>query len=261
MKVNEKRSDGSQGSSQGKRFDEVLAKTPRKPLPPRAPGGSVVRPGAKPGLGSTGKPGLPVARVIEKACLARAETVSRSTQMSVRTDARLSEGHAASADASRERGEARLLGDLRAQLVRDQEAAQPAAAASLTPPAPTPGRDSENPSTAAGEPPTAKGISEAGPAREATPTDPAERADAIMALVERIEAAVKGGEASLSLGLGEGAQASRIEVRRVGKGEVTLVIQAKGAGGRRQLEAESETLRQALAARGIRVRTLRVDTA
>ncbi|HEY3449321.1 MAG TPA: hypothetical protein VGK67_23405 [Myxococcales bacterium] len=89
-----------------------------------------------------------------------------------------------------------------------------------------------------------------------TSTSP-QRAESVAALVERIEAALKNGQPTLSLGLADRSGASSIEISRTGKGEVAVRIAAR-PGKKTHLEAAGEEIKTALAARGLRLKSLTV---
>jgi hypothetical protein len=99
----------------------------------------------------------------------------------------------------------------------------------------------------------------AGPS--ATPSTPregsGERAEAIAALVERMAVALKAGVPTMSLGLAEGSGAASIEIARTGKGEVAVRITAR-EGKRGALASDGASIRAALEARGLLVRSLKI---
>ncbi|MGC4122402.1 MAG: hypothetical protein QM765_49050 [Myxococcales bacterium] len=84
-----------------------------------------------------------------------------------------------------------------------------------------------------------------------------QRAEAVAALVERIDAALKDGQPTLSLGLADRSGASSVEISKTAKGEVAVRIAAR-AGRRQNLEAAGEEIRSALEARGLRLKSLTV---
>ena len=78
------------------------------------------------------------------------------------------------------------------------------------------------------------------------------RSQEIAALVDRVEASLKGDVPSLTLRLGSGAVAARVELKRTGNRQVALHMEAGSAGVARLGEAR-EAIRSALAERGIRL--------
>lgn len=84
-----------------------------------------------------------------------------------------------------------------------------------------------------------------------------ERAESVAALVERIDAALKDGQPTLSLGLADRSGASSVEISRTAKGEVSVRISAR-PGRKAHLAAAGEEIKSALAARGLRLKSLEV---
>lgn len=90
----------------------------------------------------------------------------------------------------------------------------------------------------------------------APPREPS-RSEAVMAMVEKIELVLRSQAPGLALEL-NGAAAAHLEVTRTGPKEITILLRARGASERRELERSCETLRTALAGRGVRVRSLEI---
>jgi len=84
-----------------------------------------------------------------------------------------------------------------------------------------------------------------------------QRAEAVAALVERIEVALKGSVPTMNLGLSDKSGAASVEIARTARGEVAVRIAAK-AGKRDQLASAAGSIRSALEARGLRVKSLTV---
>jgi uncharacterized FlaG/YvyC family protein len=83
-----------------------------------------------------------------------------------------------------------------------------------------------------------------------------QRAEAIAELVERIDVALKSGQPTISLGLSSESGASSIQISRTGKGEVSVRIKARA--GKREAFGAGDQLREALQARGLRVKNLTI---
>lgn len=81
------------------------------------------------------------------------------------------------------------------------------------------------------------------------------QAAAIAAMVERIEVALKNDQPTLSLALGPRNPVASIEVARTGRNEVAVCVTARGGRGRPLAETVTQ-LREALIARGLKVRSL-----
>ncbi|MGI5861842.1 MAG: flagellar hook-length control protein FliK [Myxococcales bacterium] len=189
-----------------------------------------------------------------------ARTATRANETSERTDALLAQAHAASAETSRERVALRHEDGLRQDLLRELERQTAVKPQRKEPPA----RDSDRALERCGKRGEAEGPSpasagQAPAAAETQPTAPTARAEEVAALVERIEAALKNGLPTLSLSLGAGAAAA-IEIAKTAKGEVTIRITARGEA-RSKLLAQADDLKEALAARGLKVRSLDISQA
>ena len=220
------------------------ASTPAEPRPPRALAKPALKAATAGRLQPTGKAASTTAapRALRDARAAVAQA-GRQHAAAQRADKTLSRAHAHSAQVSREHHDERKVDRVRVALfqeierdcrtVVDQAVVQPIA-------------DAPAPATAT--------LSAAAPApRESA----GERAEAIAALVERIAVALKGGVPTMSLGLSEGSGAASIEIARTAKGEVAVRIAAR-EGKRGALASAGESIRAALEARGLRVRSLKI---
>ncbi len=83
------------------------------------------------------------------------------------------------------------------------------------------------------------------------------RSEAVMAMVQKIELVLRSHSPALSLELC-GSAAAQLEVTRTGPKEVSIELRARGASERRELEKSTESLREALASRGVQVKTIRI---
>jgi len=242
MKVNEPHGPTQPDKAgSGKSFAELLKSRPAvtpKAAPAKAtptrPASTIAPSAARPAV-------LPRTRDLRAGALpqkSHAATVQAGRQLeaSRRTDKALSHAHTRSARTSRddhdERSEARLRTALQKEIERDPTASIP------------------SPSPAAPADPSSRSE----PAQQAGGT---ERAEAIASLVERMEVALKGGQPTMSLGLVDRSGAASIEIARTGKGEVAVRITAR-AGGREALAATGDRIREALAARGLAVKSLTI---
>jgi hypothetical protein len=273
--------EAARAGEPGSSFDELLSKQlGNKGRKPQAGGNPAPKGPAQPVVAGNGPKASPAApgiraeatltaklqagrlqsQLVSTGRALSARTASRAHETSVRTDALLAQAHSASADTSRERQAVRSEDGLRMNLLRELERQAPATAPRHEPSA----RDRDRGPERCGEPCEAEGARPAGtpptPATaEAGPTAPAARAEEVAALVERIEAAVKNGQPTLSLSLGAGAAAA-VEIARTAKGEVSIRIAARGEA-RSKLLAQANELKEALTARGLKVRSLDISQA
>ena len=264
-------------SPDGARFQKALqeadARREKEARPPPRPGrapasGAAASP--RPGVASTRSPGLPSVRapvtplarasgpVLANArgALASAENLGRTRQAMHSEAQRLGTVRGESSTRVQERTEHRLSELIARELSREARPLSPplpeARPASGTP-APDTGRgaaEAPQESRVAGAAATGSG----GPASAET-VSPATRAEAALELIERIEVFVKSQRPALSLSLRGGMDAT-VEVERTGPREVALRIQ----GRRGPLPTEDlARLRDALEARGLRLRSLRAE--
>lgn len=228
-----------------------------KPGGPSLPRG-VMRPGALPrGIPSSGVV-RPTSQVVATArsALASPENLGQARQVM----------HAEAARLGTVRGEAQAQGQERAwhrvsELIA-RELARDDRGGSLPSPAPRPA-SAESSRPPGLQEPGATGAAEsrvgapggAGPTGSADAVTPPSRAEAALELIERIEVFVKSQRPALSLSL-RGALEATVEVERTGPREVALRIQGRSG------PVPSETLthlRDALEARGLRLRSLRAE--
>ncbi|MFN7132613.1 MAG: hypothetical protein ACK4N5_11070 [Myxococcales bacterium] len=87
--------------------------------------------------------------------------------------------------------------------------------------------------------------------------EPVSRSGEVMAMVERVEAALRAGQPSLSLSL-RGETAAHLEVTRTGPREVVLQLKARSGDSKRALLAQADALRAALGRRGLTVKALQI---
>ncbi|AEI66497.1 hypothetical protein [Corallococcus macrosporus] len=141
-----------------------------------------------------------------------------------------------------------LSKDLRAPLPTPPEPRPPQG-----PPPPDAQRPPQEPPGQDGSPQVSMGA--AGASAHVEDTSPAPRAEAALALIERIEVFVKSQRPALSMSL-RGHLDATVEVERTGPREVSLRIQ----GRHRPVAAEDlSRLRDALEARGLKLRSLRAE--
>lgn len=269
MKVTSRRESEAPTRGEKRAFGEVLARELR-PRPKTTAGPKAT--GKKPGLESSASamPRSPACELPsalrltlsvrgENLQVARAESsrhALRATELSERNDLVLGRAHADAARSSREAQGSREEDGLRARLLLELDR-------QVLPPPPSP----PAPEAERGEPKThTEGeVAKVAGSTTGTALDPAQaqsptaaaRSSDVAALVERIEAAFKNGQASLSVSLGTGAAAAAVQISRAAKGEVRVRIAAR-AGGRATLQADAQALRAALAARGLKVRALEI---
>lgn len=272
MKVGQNENPGQTAGSQGTRtFDEIFAEHSRRPSAPARPApqaaGIPLRSAPGPTSSAAGQKLIAPAKrqamggmELLARRVGRTQLTEKHAAASAATEKVLGAAHRSAAAASRERQAERVENTLRASLFRELEhqsgaSAQHRSLASpcaqrpgdsrLLPPPP------ETPACGAAEPGMTARPESTSPARTAL------TAEALSALVERIEAAVKDGRPTLSLGLGEKAAAGSVDIQRSARGEVCVRINARGPARQRLLEASHE-LKAALAARGLRVRSLEI---
>ncbi|MCY1014769.1 hypothetical protein [Pyxidicoccus sp. MSG2] len=280
MKVDapESPSDAAKQSPDGERFKKALQEedarrgTDARPPPrtARAPA-SEPAPSPRPGVASARSPGLPGGRApapvqarasgpvlaTSRGALASAESLGRTRQAMHSEAWRLGTVRGEANTQVQERTEHRLTDLIARELSRDSRpaaASVPEARPASSSPATDPGRG------AADAPPpesrvTGAGATGSGGASSAETVSPATRAEAALELIERIEVFVKSQRPALSLSL-RGALDATVEVERTGPREVALRIQ----GRRGPLPTEDlARLRDALEARGLRLRSLRAE--
>ena len=225
------------GTASGQSFSELLACSVRAPRAAKAAPGCaarVDRAGPKPALAAKGRPQRLPATQIDAAR---------------RQENRLAQAHAQSAQTSRalqcERLDDRVRVSLFQQIAR--ECHQPAITSGREPT-----RDTDAPVV----------VEPVAPAREPEPQSPeasgaGERAQAIAAMVERVELALRCGLPSMSLALSGRAWSAAVEITRTGKGTVAVRLTAR-AGRRKAFGRAGEELRAALEARGLRVSSVTI---
>ncbi|MBI5548940.1 MAG: hypothetical protein HY901_34085 [Deltaproteobacteria bacterium] len=114
------------------------------------------------------------------------------------------------------------------------------------------------PSPAPTEPPnTAAAASHTSPASHTQGASAPGRAEQVAALVDRIEATLKGSLPTLSVGLADRSGAASVEITRTAKGEVAVRICSRH-GARSALTASSKAISSELASRGLRVKSLEI---
>ena len=258
----------------GARFQKALqeaeAKRARDAGPPSRPGRIPARetaPPLRPGTASTRGPGLMGARAsglvtarasgpvlaTARGALASAENLGK-TRQAMHTEAqRLGTVRSEASTQAQERTEHRLTDLIKRELAREAPPTE-ARTASVTA-APDTGRRAADAPT-----PEAKvaGVAEAtggGGTASTEAVTPSTHADAALELIERIEVFVKSQRPALSLSL-RGSLDATVEVERTGPREVALRLQ-----GRRGPipTGELTRLRDALEARGLRLRSLRAE--
>jgi uncharacterized FlaG/YvyC family protein len=253
MKITDRKAtDGAADARPLKTFGEVLSKT--KPAAGR--GVAAARLAAANKKTATAKGRLTAAQTTAQ------RTLDRSSKASSKAEKTLGDAHSRSACSSRGREEQRADDSIRASLFRELERQEKSAAASHAP-APSQDRDSResSPTPAAS---AAEGASQSSSPSQQAPVDSsatsaaAQRAEAISALVERIEAALKDGKPTLSLALHEKAAAGAVEITRAAKGEVSVRIRAR-KGDRAGLRSEADAIKQALEAKGLKVKALEIS--
>jgi hypothetical protein len=242
-------------SAPAKSFAQVLkpAASPKaaKPDPKRAQA-RPSQPAAKPTPKATptGRPPL-AGRAPATVAQAKAARALRDVRTSAaqaghqhaaarRAEKRLSKAHANSAQVQKEHHDERKDDRFRVALFQELERDER--------------KDSQSP--AASQP---VALVAAGPTSAAPSPTPGsgERAQAIAALVERIEVALRTGVPTMSLALSDQSCATSVEIARTGKGEVAVRLGAR-AGKRDALAGAAESIRGALEARGLRVRSLKI---
>ncbi|RJS20669.1 hypothetical protein DRW03_18455 [Corallococcus sp. H22C18031201] len=268
MKVDGPDAPSRESPANSERFRDVLQRAdPRRPPPasraPSPPGDASMRGPKKPGnaparaLGpSTVRPSGALVATQRSAFSLGSTTALGQARQSMHVEAhRLStvrgEAHAMGQQRNDQRASELIEKELRRTHPEPSAIRSPStrpdgdgsAPSSLAPVRPPP---SDNPVQAAGgaPPPQSGAIIEA-------PT----RAEAALALIERIEVLVKAQRPALSLSL-RGAMEATVEVQRTGPREIALHIQ----GRQRPLAGEDlSRLTSALEARGLRLRTVRSE--
>ena len=270
MKVDAQEAPAESGSAKqppdGARFQKALQRTdPRRTtpggVPPRGntaasrPGGTSLR-----GALSARAPGSTVratgpALATARGALASPENLGRTRQVMHSEAQRLGSVRSEAGTQVQERTEQRLTDLVARELARDLRTTPAPPPETRPPPGatspPEPGRqgaDAPVPESHA----TTTGSAGAAGVEEVSP---ASRAEAALELIERIEVFVKSQRPALSLSLRGGLDAT-VEVERTGPREVALRIQ----GRRGPLPSEDVArLRDALEARGLRLRSLRAE--
>lgn len=257
----------------GARFQKALQEADARrntgaPPPPR-PGGAPVGGAPRPGGVSTRSPGLPVARAptpplaraagpvlaTARGALASPENLGRTRQTLHAEAQRLGTVRGEASTQVQERTEHRLTDLIARELSREARPVAPpqpeARPASGTPAGDASRADAQTQETRV----SGAASTGSGGATSAESVSPASRAEAALELIERIEVFVKSQRPALSLSL-RGALEATVEVERTGPREVALRIQ----GRRGPLPAEElSRLRDALEARGLRLRSLRAE--
>ena len=173
----------------------------------------------------------------------RAATTQDAWQLAAarRVDTTLSRAHAQAARTSHDHHDERVEARLRIALVDELDRDAP--------PTATPPPDSAS---------TPQAVAAASSLEAPRGSTSAARAEAIAALVSRVELALKGGVPTMRLGLVDRSGAASVEIARTGQGEVAVKIRAR-SGARDGLSASSDSIRSALQARGLRVRSLAIS--
>lgn len=216
--------------------------------PSGAPGGFSVRAPA-----STARATGPVLATARGA-LASPENLGRTRQAMHSEAQRLGTVRGEAGAQVQERTEQRLTDLVARELARDFRAPPPPAPEARPPPGtPSPPERQQGADAPVTE---SRAMTQGSPgAASVEEVSPASRAEAALELIERIEVFVKSQRPALSLSLRGGLDAT-VEVERTGPREVALRIQ----GRRGPLPSEDVArLRDALEARGLRLRSLRAE--
>ncbi len=262
----------------GARFKKALqeadARRGTEARPPSRPGRaptSAAAPSPRPGVASTRSPGLPGGRApapvqaraagpvlaTSRGALASTENLGRTRQAMHSEAQRLGTVRGEANTQVQERTEHRLTDLIARELSRDARPVQsplPEARPASNPPTTDTGRGAADAPTHESRV-TGAGATGSGGASSAETVSPATRAEAALELIERIEVFVKSQRPALTLSL-RGAMDATVEVERTGPREVALRIQ----GRRGPLPTEDlARLRDALEARGLRLRSLRAE--
>ncbi|NMO21415.1 hypothetical protein HPC49_45635 [Pyxidicoccus fallax] len=248
----------------GARFKKALQQADSRRTPPGGPPLSAPPTTARPGAPAVRAPALPVARAgpvvaQARAALASPENLGRTRQAMHAEVQRLGTVRGEAGTQVQARTEQRVTDLIARELARDLKASPPPTQEARPPPGmpnQEPGRqgaEAQAPESRVAAPAAAGGAGAGASGVEATA--PASRAEAALELIERIEVFVKSQRPALSLNLRGGLDAT-VEVERTGPREVALRIQGRHG----PLPAEDVArLREGLEARGLRLRSLRVE--
>jgi hypothetical protein len=252
------------GAAPQRPFREVLEAQRSPPAPPSStrprPAAARPAPAAGPAAPSrllrTAGPPRAVAPAVARAVQARVtvEGLQRARAGHDAEAARRGEVRGEALGAAAQAGEVRAHELLRQALLREPDPCvpRPGAAAPPAPPAPREERAGAE-AAAPGTPGGARGEAATPQPAGASPGGEAPaRAEALLALVERIDAFVRAGRPALALEVG-GALGARVELERTGPGEVALTLRPRGAP---PAAAELEALRRAVEGRGLRLSRL-----
>lgn len=271
MKVDAKEASSGAGPARqapdGNRFQKDLQQAaPRRRLPEgppprgRPPGAPAA---VRPGVSTARAPAPPLARAsgpvlaTARGALASPENLGQTRQAMHAEAWRLGTVRSEAGTQARERTEQRVTDFIARELSREPRSPSPLplegrSAAGMTGPEPSPPGAEAPLQEARATAPTATGS--AGASGIGAPS-PGARAESALALIERIEVFVKSQRPALSLSL-RGALDATVEVERTGPREVALRIQGRNG----PLPAEDVArLREALEARGLRLRSLRAE--